>query len=311
MKINGKLLFKIASYAVVAAAVVYFFRSFYLRLDDIPHIEWNARSLAAVVFSVLGILFTNILTGYVWRIQLKDHGVKLRPGKSIQIMLISQFGKYLPGNVGHFAGRAALGTSAGVPVAVSMNTIMVDVLWHLAIGSTFAALAAYFYSDTLRELLPSHLEAPHLLAITGLLMFIPWIGITVMNKLMPGLSRKIGKGELIATPSLRTALLVSALILVGFHTLGAIVKLQAAWLFHVPQGEYYMITVLYIASWTVGYVVPGAPGGVGVREAVMVLLLSPIVGEGAAVGLGISMRLTNMLGDAVAFGLGMFSRRFL
>jgi len=57
--------------------------------------------------------------------------------------------------------------------------------------------------------------------------------------------------------------------------------------------------------------VPGSPGGVGVREAMMILLLTPVVGAGAAVGLSISMRLTNMLGDGVAFLLGLASRRWL
>lgn len=306
-----KTAFKVVSYLVVGAAVFYFFQALYKRLDDIPHIHWDAKAYAAVVISVLGILFTNTLTGYLWRALLKDHNVDIRPGKAIQIMLVSQFGKYLPGNVGHFAGRAALASQEGIPVAVTLNTVMVDVVWHLAIGATFAAMAAYLYSDTLHRWLPDHLNAPELVVITVALMFLPWIGITLANRLVPNISRKVGGGQLLAAPTLKTAIKVSAMILLGLSTLGLILKVQTMWLFGVDAGAYHVLMILYVASWTVGYVVPGAPGGVGVREAMMVFLLSPVVGEGTAIGLGIGMRLANMAGDALSFGLGMLSRRHL
>lgn len=42
----------------------------------------------------------------------------------------------------------------------------------------------------------------------------------------------------------------------------------------------------------------------------MVLLLSPALGVGAAVGLGATLRATTMMGDAVAFALGLLVRKF-
>src|SRR5690606_2645150 len=75
----AKIGLKLAAYAVVALAFGYFLHALYSRLDDIPHIHWNARSMAAVVLSVAGTVFTILVTGYLWRALLKDHGVKLRP----------------------------------------------------------------------------------------------------------------------------------------------------------------------------------------------------------------------------------------
>jgi uncharacterized membrane protein YbhN (UPF0104 family) len=306
-----KIGLKLVAYAIVAVAFGYFLHALYSRLDDIPPIHWNARAVAAAVLSVLGIVFTILVTGYLWRALLKDHGVRLHPGKAMQIMAISQFGKYLPGNIGHFAGRAALGKAAGVPISVTVNTVLVDILWHLAIGFAFAALAVLTQSSVVADHMPDGLEAPHMAVITVALLFLPWVGITLLNRWLPQLSRRLGGGQLIAPPTLKTAVVVGLLILLGLHTLGAILKMQAVWLFGVTAGSYYTLTILYVASWVIGYVVPGSPGGVGVREAMVILLLGPVVGPGAAVGLSISMRLANMLGDGVAFLLGLLSRRWL
>lgn len=300
---------KFASYAIVAVALWYFVHALYSRMDEIPPIDWNLRSIVAAALSVVGIVFTILVTGYLWRALLKDHDVSLKPRTAMWIMAISQFGKYLPGNVGHFAGRAALGKTVGVPISAAVNTMLVDVLWHVAIGFAFAALALLTVSETLASHLPEELGVLEMGLITVALLFLPWIGITLLNRWMPGLSRRLGGGNLIATPTLKTAIVVSLLILLGMHTLGAILKMQAVWIFGVKEGGYYTLTILFITSWVIGYVMPGSPGGVGIREAMMVLLLTPVVGAGAAVGLSISMRLTNILGDGIAFALGLFMRR--
>ena len=58
----------------------------------------------------------------------------------------------------------------------------------------------------------------------------------------------------------------------------------------------------------VGYVVPGSPGGLGVREAMMVVLFTPLTGAAVAAGLAVSMRLTTLLGDALTVLLGVLGR---
>ena len=69
------------------------------------------------------------------------------------------------------------------------------------------------------------------------------------------------------------------------------------------------IGLAYLIAWLAGFVVPGAPGGLGVRESMLVLLLSN-TGESAsamALGLGFGMRFVSTLGDviavAIAYGL--------
>jgi uncharacterized membrane protein YbhN (UPF0104 family) len=63
--------------------------------------------------------------------------------------------------------------------------------------------------------------------------------------------------------------------------------------------------LVYLIAWLAGFVVPGAPGGLGVREAMLVLLLTDAgeTGRALALGLGFGMRIVSTLGDVIAVGL--------
>jgi len=62
------------------------------------------------------------------------------------------------------------------------------------------------------------------------------------------------------------------------------------------------IASAYVLAWLTGFLVPGASGGLGVREAALLLLLTPQTGEPAALALALSTRLITTLGDVVFAG---------
>jgi len=299
------------SWVVVALASAYFLRELVRRFADIPPIDWGPATVAVFILAAAGIAMTSALIGLMWMLLLRDQSIRLPLGKAMQIVAISQIGKYLPGNVGHFAGRAVMGRTAGVPMGVTAGTLLIEMAWTLAIGAGFSALALLFYLDSSARLSLPPVGIPELGAVAALLLAGPWLGIHAVNRLAPGLSARVGGGKPLAPPRLGTALAVSVLLTVCFFILGVVLQLQAIWFFQVEQAPLLPLTFLFAAAWLVGYVVPGAPGGLGVREAMMLVLLTPVVGAGAAVGLGISMRLVTLAGDGTAFLLGMFSRRWM
>ena len=65
--------------------------------------------------------------------------------------------------------------------------------------------------------------------------------------------------------------------------------------------EVYILLGAFILSWIVGFIVPGAPGGIGIREFVITLLL-PMGMNAQMVLFGVVVyRLINIIGDI--FGL--------
>ncbi len=59
----------------------------------------------------------------------------------------------------------------------------------------------------------------------------------------------------------------------------------------------------YMIAWVFGFVIPGAPGGIGVREMALTLLLAPVMGRDKIVVLSVMHRLVTVLGDVLAYFL--------
>lgn len=309
MKPTALRLLKYLAYAAVGLATGYFALELFRRFSEIPPIAWTGSTVAVAVLSCIGGVVIVASIGLMWLLLLRDQGIRLPMSKAMQIVAISQIGKYLPGNVGHFAGRAVLAQQAGIPLGVSASTMLIETAWTLAIGAGFALLALALFIDTATGPTLPDVGPEELGLVTLGLLAAPWFGVHAVNRIAPGLSRKLGGGKLVAPPRLSTALSVSALMVGCFFVLGGIVALHATALFGVANVSWVTLTVLFTAAWLVGYVVPGAPGGLGVREAMMVLVLTPAVGAGAAVGLGVTVRLATLAGDALSFALGLWSKR--
>jgi uncharacterized membrane protein YbhN (UPF0104 family) len=62
-------------------------------------------------------------------------------------------------------------------------------------------------------------------------------------------------------------------------------------------------------AWIVGYVTPGAPAGIGLREAVLVLGLSPALGESEALALALLYRLVTTIADGALAAFGFLDRK--
>ena len=58
------------------------------------------------------------------------------------------------------------------------------------------------------------------------------------------------------------------------------------------------------AAWLLGFLIPGAPGGLGIREFVLVLGLTPLVGEAQAALDALMFRLVTVSGDTLMSAVG-------
>ncbi|MCX7107417.1 MAG: hypothetical protein NTV66_07545 [Methylococcales bacterium] len=275
--------------------------------NEVPALSWNTASTITAAMTV-GLVVLNIgIGGVIWRCLLLDNGVSVFWRQVLVIFSIAQLGKYLPGNVGQHVGRVFMAKEIDIPITITLCTMMVEMLWGVGIGGGLAIAALIEFVDG--DKLGLQFSPLQLGLGTFILLFMPWLGIGFLNKYLPKLAKRLSGGGVMATPKLLTAVFVAVLFLLCFVIMGLILKLQAQWFFGVTKGNMFELTCLFSVAWLAGYLLPGAPAGLGVREAVMVLLLSPVLGAGTAVGLGITLRVTTTVGDAVAFMLGVTVRK--
>ncbi len=200
---------------------------------------------SAAVFPLLLALnlLSTLLGIYAWGL-LADHYREGRLGFSAAFYMFAktEIAKYLPGNVFHLVGRQAIAERFGPsqPATATGSPLMSMLL----AGAT--AVAAFLL------LLPSLTARPVLLwaSVAALAA-----GFLALKKLYPGMGY-------------RFKLRVMGLFTLSLAVQGAMAGLIESHLNPaLSPALFCAISGVYILSWLIGFVTPGASGGVGVREA--------------------------------------------
>ena len=56
------------------------------------------------------------------------------------------------------------------------------------------------------------------------------------------------------------------------------------------------LIVVFSLAWVAGFIIPGAPGGIGVREVVLIFFFQ-LIGEPESIAVAIALRFVTLLGD--------------
>lgn len=249
------------------------------------------------------------LVGFIWQLLLSDHGLRPTWWRLQLILFVAQFAKYLPGNVAHHLGRIYLAKQAGIPLHATIHSMALEALYSVGVGSALALLAIFFVLDTNMSSESFGVEPISLGLMGCVTLVLPWLAVRALNRFSPRVASKIFGGGDLVEPRFRTALVVAGLFLGCFFIFGLVLQLQATWLFALPDVSLVELTALFAVAWVAGYLVPGASAGLGVREALMLVLLDPLVGPAVAVGLSVSLRIATTVGDALVFVLGLSLRK--
>lgn len=281
----------------------FYFISFAAKnMKNLPPVELGVGQVVAFLGSLLLWFLVVFFGATIWKMILSGLNFSVTWKDSLTIFGVSQFGKYLPGNVGHFFGRALLAKGVGIPPSYSAQSILLEVSWSVGIASVlafFGLLLGYGVEVSFSMLL-------FLLAACFLF---PWLTIWVVNNFFPRiLNYFLGESELLF-PGYGVVAKACALYLLTFFCVGLILDWHARTLFGAENSNILLATIFFSWSWVAGYITPGAPAGLGVREAVLVSTLSSLYGPGAAVGIAVSLRLVTTIGDGLIFLLALFARQ--
>jgi hypothetical protein len=294
------------SAAVVAAAVGFLAWYGWRHAADLPQLAWRTPGLWVNLIIAIALYDVAMLVSAAnWRWLLFGFGGRARPFVAESVFLMTQIGKYLPGNVGHFVGRVAVGKMRGISAGSCAASMLSEQLLAVSSAALVAAVGYLLWPadfEPLERYLPA---APWLAAFVLAAALTPMVLGTVANRVgrwMPGRLRP-------ALLDLRNLgpphILVFVAVCCGvFVILGVIVARVAEAVAGAPVLPIAAATVGFAAAWVLGLITPGAPGGMGVREAILVVCFAPLVGDGEAFTIALAMRLVSVLGDGTAFLIG-------
>jgi len=284
-----KSIIRFGGVAVSLAALVFVGLSIHRSFGDLQRQLISPLFLIAILGCAVAYAVILQLIGLAWyRFLVAIDGPSLGLGRALAIFGRTQIYKYLPSNVMHMVGRFALARSAGASnKALAFAQIGELSVIVLAAGALGALLAWPVFQDAYARYGPDNPTLIVGLIAAGLLVFA--IGVMLLFRFRMA---DIGGIALVVSAEV---FLLYALFFIGNGLL--IVTLSRTL---NDAGHMAELIGIGTVAWLIGFIVPGAPGGLGVREAVLIMGLTaaglpPPVATAVALG----NRLVTVLGDCL------------
>jgi hypothetical protein len=225
------------------------------------------------------------LLAFAWVLLIPRDGAVPTARVLIRVYGVTSIAKYLPGNVFHFAGRQIVGGRLGLSQAAMARATAVESLLSVAMALGVAVLIAVVGS-----------RADALLASRRGFVVLLIIALVAVSLLLASRRLSVGGGVPALDPQV---VLFASSCAAAFFAISAGIAVGADALLQPMAGPSAAIGAAYLLAWTIGYVVPGAPGGVGVREATLLVLLASTIAAPNILALALATRFITTLGDAL------------
>jgi hypothetical protein len=256
------------------------------------HIEPGWLILSAVVVWLMYALLVA-----AWRNMLSAWGRGLDFWSAARIWTVSSLGKYLPGKVWAVAGMAVMAQRAGVGAGPATGSAVILQVLAIATGAAVAALTGW---SSLRHAYPGSEKAlAILLAVSAAAA-----GVLLWPASVRRVLRMVTPDAASLAPPVGAVVFGIAANTIAWLGYGVSLWLLARGLLPGTGLGVLRAIAVFTASYLAGFLALFAPGGIGVREGVFILMLQGPIGIGAATALAIASRLlltVTELGAAVPF----------
>lgn len=253
-----------------------------------------------VALGLVSLVLGNVMQSLCWKNTLEDQNIKVSRSQAIVSQGLSVFMKYMPGKIMTIVGRSAYVSKVTDSDAVecsisSFRAQIIELIFGVVIG-----VMVFFFIEVDPMLLV--LSGAMLVGFVALLVFLKQF-----LKLFIFLAKKFGKTLSFQPFSVKFSLKKVFLFCLHWAFWGGGFFLLAKSL--VPTAPFYLIFAFPLAT-VLGVAAIFAPGGVGVRESTLVLLLSLAgVEVGIATTLAVFSRLWFLAGDLTIFSVASFLKR--
>jgi glycosyltransferase 2 family protein len=263
---------RLAGHVLLVAGVVFLL----VRLRSILHdghihltnLGW-AWLASATVLGVAAVISSSL----IWLFILRRLGSPAR-WPSAAIYLQAQLGKYVPGGVWQYASRGAMARGYGLSVRVVARSLPIELAATVCAGAAFAFLAVGWW---------------------GVIAAVAAITAAAGGRMYLGADRV----------ALRITAQAVPLYAATWPFIGVSFWMTAHAFLHVGPVDIALYTGAFAAAWIVGLIAIYAPGGIGVREAVLVAILGPRIGAANALVIALASRAVFTLADLVPAALSV------
>jgi glycosyltransferase 2 family protein len=263
----------------------------------------DALSSSDPVWLVVAVAFgmaAMTLLGVNWLLIVRRGGAPAPWRRGLYWFFVGQLGKYVPGGIWPIVGQAELAHRDRTPRPVAYWSTAMSMVATL-LGAALTAAIAGLVSPAGSRLIPA-------LLTLGLIAVAVIFASQRARDVLHRLADRVTSRELRLPPAGWFALLVARYL--PMWVLFAGMNVFSVKALGGTLDADLVMTLIYATcvSWIAGFVIIGLPGGLGVREAVFISMMTGPLGAGLAVSVAVISRLVSvavdLLGAAISVPVG-------
>jgi uncharacterized membrane protein YbhN (UPF0104 family) len=287
---------------VVFVCVIFFFliRSLITNWNQIPFTELRFNTFYIVIsFFCLAVYFSLLARG--WSSIVAELGSKVPYGKAFWIVSTSQIAKYVPGGIWYTVGRVYLARTEKVKEEIGLLSVVFETFLLMLTNLILFLVSVNFIRG--EAYLSPYLSATFIVVIL-ILLYPP-----LLNKLLNLGLRVLKK------PTVKLHARYLSILKISTYFFALWIAQIAGYFFlinsiySVGASQLPNLATAYTLSWITGFIVLFAPGGIGVREGMMTLLLSSILPLPLAIAISFITRVWITIFEVLVFFTGLLIRR--
>ena len=288
---------------IISAAALYFVYQNVINIDleaAKAKVSYSWIPYIIIFIAIYVVLMGFLATGWRYMLELL-HGSELPKWLIIGIYTKTQIYKYIPSNLMHVIARIYFATQLGPSKSNVVQSYFLEIVFMVLIGILIVLISTLTGSFSLSDELINEIRDFSGGKLKGFSL-----GILVFGALAIGFylikALKNYKSSLNRQNLMRLLKLV--ILLLGFFYGMGLVEYFVFYSLLGMDITFLYVIALFTITWLGMFVIPGAPGGIGVREFIVITLLSPIYGpDDPTIGI-IIFRVITVLGDALLLPLG-------
>ena len=303
MTARGGIARRVLAIGLVAAAVYFISRTLVTQSDQLRDFQWrvDVPLLLASLGAHVGVLAWGV---FVWSRVVRAFGILDAPyGVLLRIWALSNAARYVPGVVWQFVTAAELSSNAGLSRVVVLSSMLVHVLLSLVSAALVALATLPLEGLGVSEGASLGIRVA---VVVGAAASVHPRLINACLRLVP---RALGRDVLSWNAGWLRGASILALAVVSWVAYGAAYFLFVTALAPLPIRALGAAMGVNALSFIAGYLAVPVPGGLGVRESAMTLLLAPLLPTAVAAVIAIAARVWSIAAELALAGLGMLTTR--
>lgn len=274
-----------------------------IAMDMDYHAFAAPKAICILLVSILLQAFIFCYMTFPWLYLVRIFSGKKISGKqALPVYTKANLMKYIPGNVFQYVARNQLAAESDIShVDVAMATI-VDIGMSIMAPFLLSLILMRHHIKTLLSAYQNRFLTIFLIAFILLCIIVTLLRL----KFWKQVKKYYHKYRcLLKQKNLFQLLVTFFLYLLQSLFSVALYSIPLFGLVSVPSEKIPQFLGAYLFSWIIGFITPGSPGGIGVREAVMMLICNSFIDDSVIVSYVVMMRFVSICADVVAFVVGI------